>query len=375
MITADGEVKLSDFGIARMFGNTRLTADGGVLGTAEYMAPEQASGGAVTERSDQYSLGGLMYSLLAGRAPFRAKTLVEMLQLQRYAEPEPVTRYAPDTPAELARIVHQLLDKDPQKRFSNTMILGRSLEAMERGLSISMSRGDDLCSRRRKHPSRRSPATTRNLRRFRRRSWTASWRATTTQATRPIFRRPKRRWPMTSTFPKAAAAAEENPSAASDTGSGRFVKVDEHASPLSEESEEHGGLFSPQTWLLVAALVLLLATGWYLMQPPRPIDCSNASKPPSADGDLDQMKEAKPDIESVFAALRVRSACRTGTIAGRGDQSKPSRAARLYAGQAAGDAQSRIGGRKVSGADRRVRRRQAKPRNQCVITCGWHGSS
>jgi serine/threonine protein kinase len=108
------------------------------------MAPEQADGRAVTERCDQYSLGGVMYALLAGRPPFRAKTMVEMLQLQRYAEPEPVTRYAPQTPAELARIIHQMLEKDPQKRFANTLILARSLEAMERGLSVSMSRGGDF---------------------------------------------------------------------------------------------------------------------------------------------------------------------------------------------------------------------------------------
>ena len=67
-----GEIKLSDFGIARLFGNTRMTSDGGVLGTAEYMAPEQADGRVVTDRCDQYSLGGVMYALLAGRPPFRA---------------------------------------------------------------------------------------------------------------------------------------------------------------------------------------------------------------------------------------------------------------------------------------------------------------
>ena len=100
---------------------------GGVLGTAEYMAPEQADGRAVTDRCDQYSLGGVMYALLAGRPPFRAGTLLEMLQLQRFAEPEPVRRYAPDTPAELDQIIRQLLEKDPQRRFANALILGRAL--------------------------------------------------------------------------------------------------------------------------------------------------------------------------------------------------------------------------------------------------------
>lgn len=105
LLTPEGDIKLSDFGIARLFGNTRVTSDGGVLGTAEYMAPEQADGRPVTDRCDQYSLGGVMYALLAGRAPFRASSLVEMLQLQRFAEPDPVRRYAADCPEALERIV------------------------------------------------------------------------------------------------------------------------------------------------------------------------------------------------------------------------------------------------------------------------------
>ena len=142
LLTSDGQVKLSDFGIARLFGNTRMTSDGGVLGTAEYMAPEQADGRKVTDRCDQYSLGGVMYALLAGRPPFRANTLLEMLQLQRFAEPPPVRRFAPDAPDELERIIHQLLEKEPQKRFSNTLLIARALEAMERGLSLKASRDD-----------------------------------------------------------------------------------------------------------------------------------------------------------------------------------------------------------------------------------------
>jgi serine/threonine-protein kinase len=134
LMSRDGEVKLSDFGIARLFGNTRMTNDGGVLGTAEYMAPEQADGRPITDRCDQYSLGGVMFTLLAGRPPFRASSFVEMLQMQRFSEAQPVSCYAPDTPAELDRIIAQLLEKDPAKRFSNAMMLARALEAMEKGL-------------------------------------------------------------------------------------------------------------------------------------------------------------------------------------------------------------------------------------------------
>ncbi|MEX2559754.1 MAG: serine/threonine-protein kinase, partial [Pirellulales bacterium] len=130
LLGSDGTLKLSDFGIAKLFGNTGLTADGGVLGTAEYMAPEQADGRPVNHRCDLYSLGGVMYALLAGRPPFKAANLMEMLQLQRFAEPESVRRYAPDVPAELEAIVRTLLEKEPDRRVPTAMVLARRLEAL-----------------------------------------------------------------------------------------------------------------------------------------------------------------------------------------------------------------------------------------------------
>jgi eukaryotic-like serine/threonine-protein kinase len=131
----EDRVKLADFGIARLFGTTQLTTAGGVLGTADYMSPEQADGRPVTARCDQYSLGGVMYALLAGRPPFRAKSLPQMLQLQRFAKPEPVRRYAPDTPEQLERVIMQLLAKNPAERYPNTQVLARHLQAMLMALS------------------------------------------------------------------------------------------------------------------------------------------------------------------------------------------------------------------------------------------------
>jgi serine/threonine-protein kinase len=136
LLAEDGSVKLSDFGIAKLFGITGMTADGGVLGTAEYMAPEQADGRPVTHRCDLYSLGGVLYALLARRPPFRAKTLVEMLQLQRFADAEPVRRFAADAPAELEAIIASLLEKEPDKRIPTAMVLSRRLESMRHGLSL-----------------------------------------------------------------------------------------------------------------------------------------------------------------------------------------------------------------------------------------------
>jgi eukaryotic-like serine/threonine-protein kinase len=142
LLTKDNRIKIADFGIARLFGGTQLTTAGGVLGTADYMSPEQADGRPVTDKCDQYSLGGVMYALLAGRPPFRAKTMPEMLQLQRFAEPEPVRRYAPETPEQLDRLIAQLLSKEPENRFPNVLVLGRHMEAMERALSRPATAGE-----------------------------------------------------------------------------------------------------------------------------------------------------------------------------------------------------------------------------------------
>jgi eukaryotic-like serine/threonine-protein kinase len=142
LIAGDGELKLTDFGIARLFGNTRLTMEGGLVGTAEYMSPEQAGGDRVTPQSDLYSLGGVMFTMLAGRPPFRTSSLGEMLHKQRFEEPPPVSRFAPEVPAELQEFIAMLLSKDPKSRGANALLLSRQLSAMEHGLSVIRSRPD-----------------------------------------------------------------------------------------------------------------------------------------------------------------------------------------------------------------------------------------
>ncbi len=137
LLTEDeSDIKLTDFGIARLFGNNRLTMDGALVGTAEYMSPEQASGERVTPQSDLYSLGGVMFAMLAGRPPFRAFSLGEMLHKQRFDPPPRLAQFATDVPAELQELIGQLLSKDPAERAPNALVLGRQLAAMEHGLSI-----------------------------------------------------------------------------------------------------------------------------------------------------------------------------------------------------------------------------------------------
>lgn len=134
LLTGSGQVKLADFGIARLFNNTRRTQAGSILGTAEFMAPEQAEGKPVDPRSDLYSLGGVFYLLLARRPMFRAQSLLEMLDKQRHALPDPLSRYAADCPAELEQLVMQLIEKRPEKRPANAMVVARRLAAIDQSL-------------------------------------------------------------------------------------------------------------------------------------------------------------------------------------------------------------------------------------------------
>jgi serine/threonine protein kinase len=123
----DPLVKILDFGLARLIapdgtGLVRgdgVTREGYVVGTPEYMAPEQArDSGRVDIRSDIYSLGCTLYALLAGRPPFRALSAFDLAVMHLNHQPEPVANYCPGVPAELSAIVHRMLAKRPEDRFA-----------------------------------------------------------------------------------------------------------------------------------------------------------------------------------------------------------------------------------------------------------------
>jgi serine/threonine-protein kinase len=142
LIDRHNQVKLTDFGIAKLYGGTQITAAGGILGTADYMSPEQAEGKPVNARSDLYSLGSVLYALLAGRPPFAAKTLAEVIHNLRFEKPTPIRRLAPDTPEAFESIIQQLLEKQPNKRVASAFAVGNYLRAMEHALSIETQIGD-----------------------------------------------------------------------------------------------------------------------------------------------------------------------------------------------------------------------------------------
>lgn len=130
-----GVIKLTDFGIAKLFGATHLTADGSVVGTADYMAPEQAEGRPVSNRTDLFSLGAVMFTLLARRPPFSGGSIPQVLHRLRYDDAPLIRRFAPDVPVELEEIIDQLLKKDASDRIPTALVLANQLRAMEHGLS------------------------------------------------------------------------------------------------------------------------------------------------------------------------------------------------------------------------------------------------
>jgi serine/threonine-protein kinase len=139
MRTADGVVKLGDFGIAKVFSSSQLTATGGIVGTAEYLSPEQAAGKPVTKRSDLYSLGVVLYTLLTGRTPFEGDSFVDLLHKHRYGQFDRPQKLVPEIPYELDEVVCQLLEKDPARRPADGLVLQRLLESVRRKLERKAS--------------------------------------------------------------------------------------------------------------------------------------------------------------------------------------------------------------------------------------------
>ncbi|MBL7041533.1 MAG: serine/threonine protein kinase [Pirellulaceae bacterium] len=135
LMTADGTVKLTDFGIAKFFGSTGLTVAGSMIGTPDYMSPEQTEGRSVTARSDLYSLGCVLYALLAGKPPFAGGNLTQVIDRVRFQNPVAIRSVVPDVPEEFDRIISQLLEKDPVSRIATPQMLANLLQAMQHALS------------------------------------------------------------------------------------------------------------------------------------------------------------------------------------------------------------------------------------------------
>ncbi len=168
MVSRDGFVKILDFGLAKLIetdsGEVSAmptvaqpeTRPGTVMGTVGYMSPEQASGEPLDYRSDQFSLGSVVYEMLTGKKPFQRRTAAETMSAIIREEPEPASRLRPDLPLPVRWVLDRCMAKDRDERYASTRDLARDLAGLRDHLSEATSGGETLLAspaRRRLRPT------------------------------------------------------------------------------------------------------------------------------------------------------------------------------------------------------------------------------
>jgi eukaryotic-like serine/threonine-protein kinase len=137
IVQPDGRLKVMDFGIARAQGRGDMTEAGSIVGTAQYLAPEQARGLAVGPPADLYATGVVLYEMLTGKVPFTGASSVAIAMKQVQEEPVPPSRLNPAVPPDLEKIVLRALVKDPEKRYQTADQMGRDLDRFRKGEEIA----------------------------------------------------------------------------------------------------------------------------------------------------------------------------------------------------------------------------------------------
>jgi beta-lactam-binding protein with PASTA domain/tRNA A-37 threonylcarbamoyl transferase component Bud32 len=136
LVDAEGRLKVTDFGIARA-GTSQMTEAGSIIGTAQYLSPEQAKGAPVDQTSDLYSVGVVLYELLTGVVPFSGDTPVEIAMKHLSMTPEPPSAKRAEVPRELDLVVLRALAKDPADRYQSAEEMDADLARVARGAAIS----------------------------------------------------------------------------------------------------------------------------------------------------------------------------------------------------------------------------------------------
>jgi serine/threonine-protein kinase len=142
VVDPDGRLKVTDFGIARSGGTSQMTEVGSIIGTAQYLSPEQARGAPVDQRSDVYSVGVVLYEMLTGKVPFTGDTPLEIAMKHLSEVPVPPSEKRPEVPEDLDSIVLRALAKDPEDRYQTAQEMDADLSRLQRGLAVSSETAD-----------------------------------------------------------------------------------------------------------------------------------------------------------------------------------------------------------------------------------------
>lgn len=150
-------VKITDFGIAKQFGNS-LNTGHNMIGTLDFMSPEQAKGQPVTTRSDLYGLGAVMFTLLAGKPPFSSNSFEESIRNLTKVAPPSISKIVPDVPIPLDRLIRKLMAKQPENRVPTALALMHQLDEIEAEL-IKTSQAETFAKTAAKPESKSSKST------------------------------------------------------------------------------------------------------------------------------------------------------------------------------------------------------------------------
>ncbi len=206
MLTREGKrhvVKVLDFGLAKVKSekaeDTGLTGEGKMLGTPDYIAPEQTLDAARADiRADIYSLGCTLYYLLSGAAPFKGRSLYEVLQAHHSVEARPLNLARPEVPEELAAVVRKMMAKDPAQRYQTPAEVAQALGVFVRqgAKGGAAAKSPELSAGARKRFGRPRRGRKRRSGKRPRRRWrlTTSFRSATSSTGRKGGNRPRRRW-------------------------------------------------------------------------------------------------------------------------------------------------------------------------------------
>src|SRR5689334_6079466 len=143
VVDSDGRLKVTDFGIARS-GASQMTEVGSIIGTAQYLSPEQARGAPVDQRSDVYSVGIVLYEMLTEKVPFTGDTPVEIAMKHLSHVPDPPSKLRSGVPHDLDAVVMRALSKEPDQRYGSAEEMDADLARVARGVAVARETEDAL---------------------------------------------------------------------------------------------------------------------------------------------------------------------------------------------------------------------------------------